>query len=464
MSCGKTDFDISDRLTDSALAEAVLDGSHDGIFITDGQANAILINKSYETISGLSRADMLGRNLRDLVAEGIISGSGTLKVLSTKQPVTMEQTFVTNKRTIISSTPVFDDSGNIKFVVTNVRDITELHLVKTELRKKERLNRKYSKELETIRHELLGNDDIVAADKTMLSLLSLAKRVSGIDNPVLLTGENGCGKKRLAKYIHANSSRCREPFMICALADIPAGAIEAELFGASGNDKLGAFELAEGGTLFLDDVHLLPAELQARLVRALQEDGAAGGRKWDVRVIAASSKNTEELLSEHLLRENLYSLLSIFTIALPPLRRRRDDIIPLMEHFLADFNRQYVCDKKFDQSARNRLLVYDWPGNVQELRNLVQRAVLISESDVIGADDLFMNSAAAAVKAKLDELPDKMDLGVELERIELGYMTRAYEKYGNTRAAAKSLGMDASTFVRKRQKYIKAGLLQNRND
>lgn len=451
-------------LSGTDLAEVVLESSHDGIYITDGQANTLLINKSYENISGLSRQDMLGKNMRDLVMDGIISASGTLQVLASREPVTMEQTFKTNKRAVITSAPVFNDRGEIVLVVTNVRDITELHLVKKELQKKESLNRKYYKELESIRQELVGGEDIVAVDKTMMSILRLAKKVSAIKNPVLLTGDSGTGKKRLAKFIHASSDRRKEPFLVCDLGTIPPEHMERELLGLG--DQTSLLELADGGTLYIGDIQLLPMNAQSRLSRflndgVLEPTDSSALKKLDVRIIASSGVKSDHLLTDHLLRENLYYILSVFVIELPPLRERREDILPLTELFLKEFNQQFATDKKFDQEARDRLTLYDWPGNVQELRNLVQRAVIISEGSVIGPDDLFINATVAAVKAQFDELPETINLKEVLERIELGYMNKAFERYGNTRAAAKSLGMDASTFVRKRQKHIQAGLLQN---
>ena len=189
--------------------EAVLDNFHDGIYITDCEANTVYLNHSYELISGLRKSEMIGKNMKDLVEAGVISMSGTLAVLESGEPVTSEQIFRTGKRAVITSTPVFDgeDHTNLVMVVTLVREITEIYSIRKELQRKEQQNRQYMQELERMRRELDGDVELVAVAEASSKLLGFADKMAMVDMPVLLWGEKGSGKCRMAKYIHARENR-----------------------------------------------------------------------------------------------------------------------------------------------------------------------------------------------------------------------------------------------------------------
>ena len=445
--------------------DAIIESSYDGIFITDGDAVTVRINSAYELISGLKAEEVIGRSMHELVRDGAISRSGTLLALEKRRPVTMEQSFKTGRRALIASTPVFDAASNVVMVVTNVRDMTELRDLQEKYRRTEELSQKYYTEIEFARKQVLASADLVAVDPKMLEILTMVHRVSVLDTTVLLQGETGVGKEKVAKYIYKNSARRDGRFLTVNCGAIPPNLIESELFGyergaftgANKDGKMGLFLVADQGTIFLDEIGELPLDMQVKLLRVLQERQITplGGTKAipiDVRVIAATNRDLQQMIQDKTFREDLFYRLNVVPITIPPLRERKNDIIPFINTFLNELNEKYGLKKEFTHGALQSMVEYDWPGNVRELRNVVERMVIMSQGDQIYPEDLpFRPCRMPAVFTP--DLSAPIDLKALVEEFEYQYLSRAYESYGNVRSAAASLGMDPSTFVRKRKRY-----------
>lgn len=445
--------------------EAIIENSFDGIYITDGNADTILVNRAYEQITGLKKTEVLGKNMKDLEQEGIISVSGSLLAMTEQRPVTLQQEFKTGRRAVITSSPIYGEDGTIDMVVTNVRDLTELYKLKEKVVEKEQERQKLQQSLEYERRNL-KEDNVIAQDANTLQAVFMAKKVAPLDATVMLQGESGVGKEVFAKYIFQKSHRKEGNFIKVNCGAIPENLIESELFGyekgaftgADKGGKIGLFELADKGTLFLDEIGELPLSMQVKLLRVLQEQeitrvGGTKTIKVDVRVISATNRDLEAMMKDGTFREDLYYRLMVFPIRIPPLRERKGDIVPLAEFFLAELNKKYNFHKKFSESSRIAMKEYEWPGNIRELKNIVERAIIISAEDEIEAGALPIGNGSQRREEKGVVLKPTSHLAHTLREIEHQYMEQAYEEFGNVRDAAKSLGMDASTFVRKRQRY-----------
>jgi PAS domain S-box-containing protein len=447
--------------------EMILETSYDGIYITDKNANTILINRSYERITGLNREDLIGHNMAEIVNNGIMSEATSFWVLQNKKPKTLYQTFNTGKDALVTSTPVFDEDGEIIMIVTNVRDVTELKELqeKDKLRKNE--NIKYKGIIEELKLQIAENDYIIAEDENMLNLLLLAKRVARVDTTVLIIGETGSGKEVLAKYIYNNSRRKDMPFIKINCGAIPDNLIESEFFGyadgsftgASKGGKMGIFEAANNGTLLLDEVGELPLHIQVKLLRVLQDGqferiGSNNTIKVNVRIIASTNRNLEQMVEKGLFREDLFYRLNVVPLKAVPLRERKSSIIPLVEYFVNVFNEKYGLKKAISKDALKYLYEYNWPGNVRELRNFVEMLVVTTVDDIISTSNLPKNIIGHEKGNTIIMENNITTLSDALDKVEKDLIFRAFEKHRNVRAAAKELGIDASTFVRKRRKYI----------
>lgn len=444
---------------------AILGNIYDGVYITDGNAVTLLINQAYQTISGLKPEDVLGMNMKDVVANGLIDRSGTLAVLETKKSVTIEQTFRTGKKALITSTPHYDGAGNISMVITVVRDITELYDLQKAYQESEERHRS---ERDFLRRSRRFASQMVVADPDTQTVVDRVLKVAPLNATVLLLGETGVGKEEFAHLIYENSSRADQSFIGVNCGAIPPALIESELFGyergaftgASREGKKGVFESADKGTVFLDEIGELPLTMQVHLLRILQnmEITRVGGVRpipVDVRIIAATNRDLQQMVREKTFREDLYYRLNVVPITVPPLRERKQDIVPLVLSFLRELNKKYRDQKCFTQAAMEVLNSYSWPGNVRELKNVVEQAVILSPRNEIYPVDLPIYGKTEGREAEGDGGGEVEDLKTELARVEYGYICRAYAKYGSVRAAAGSLGMNDSTFVRKRQKYKK---------
>ncbi len=382
--------------------EAVIESSYDGIFITDGNANALYVNKSYERIAGITKEEVLGKNMLDLEKSNIISKSATLIALRDKKITTLSQTFKTGKSVIVTSTPIFDENKNIILVVTNVRDISELEDLKLQL--------------EGLKSKIVGGCEIIAKHKSMTKLLET------------------------------------EFF----------GYEKGAFTGAKNEGKAGLFELANDGTIFLDEIGELPLNMQVKLLRVLQEEtitkiGGSKEIKINVRIITATNKDLEKLVEEGQFRDDLYYRLNVIPILVPPLRERKDDILLLTKHFECYYNKKYNSNKKIDNTVIDILHNYNWPGNVRELKNTIERMILLNDDNIISLKDLPAN----ILKQKEIEVINRFEsstLKDAVSLLEYEMITKAYEKHKNVRDAAEALGIDSSTFVRKRQKYADANL------
>ncbi|QUH26987.1 sigma 54-interacting transcriptional regulator [Serpentinicella alkaliphila] len=456
--------------------DAVIESSYDGIYITDGQANTLKVNKAYERITGINRKEMLGKNMKELVKKGYISQSVTLLVLKRQAVTTIEQEFSTRKKVLATGTPIFDEEGNILMVVTNIRDVTELVELRSQLEINRELTEKYYSTIEEMKKQITKTDHMIAEDEKILELLEIAKRVSQVDITVLLLGETGVGKEEVARFIHQNSKRRDKQLIKVNCGAIPETLIESELFGyekgaftgANKEGKRGLFELAEGGTLLLDEIGELPLDLQVKLLRALQEQeivriGGVKPIKINVRILAATNRNLEKMVKENLFREDLYYRLNVIPLHIPPLRQRKKDIVPLIYFFTDKINKKYNLHKRFSSEAFHKLINYDWPGNVRELRNIVERTAVITSTDEIQGSDLPEKISISSGYVDVDIHDEIVPLKDIVGKIEKKLIERAFEKFGNVRDAAKALGIDASTYVRKRKKYQKNTSLHKYN-
>ena len=243
--------------------------------------------------------------------------------------------------------------------------------------------------------------EFIVVDKNTKKALEIAKKVAPTNANVMLLGESGVGKEEFAKFIHENSGR-RGKFIAVNMSAIPENLIESELFGYEKGaftdaikEKPGLFELAEGGTLFLDEIAEMPYHLQAKLLRVLQEKefyrlGGTKPKKLDVRIISATNQNVEEMIKQNKFREDLFYRLNTIPIKIPPLRERKDDILPIAKKILQNVVKEYELDEKFlSKEAEEKLLNYDWPGNIRELINVIQRAAILSENKEIKAEDIY---------------------------------------------------------------------------
>ena len=458
----------NDTIFSNEFLDTVIEHSFDGIFITDGNANTLKVNHSYLLISGLKKSEVIGHNMKELVQNKVISVSGSLMALGEKLPVTLHQEFKTGKQALITSTPIFNEKEEIILIITNVRDITELYRLKEAAAQSKKTEQKLRQELQHVKNDTLNKCCMVAKDPKTLKVISMLDKVAPLDTTVILLGETGVGKEVFAKYIYQNSQRKDKPFIKVNCGAIPENLVESELFGyekgaftgADKNGKIGLFELANTGTIFLDEVGELPPAIQVKLLRVLQEQEfeRIGGRKpvkVDVRVLAATNRNLEEMVKQNTFRQDLYYRLMIFPVKIPPLRERKDDILPLAQLFIDGLNKKYGFKKQLSNISARMLLSYHWPGNIRELRNIIERAVIINNGDEISPDALSLFTPPDRSMAPSHVLDPSKDLKTALEELELEYINHAYETYGNVREAAASLGMTPSTFVRKRQKYKK---------
>jgi len=326
--------------------------------------------------------------------------------------------------------------------------------------------RRLENENRRLRDEVIGKyrfEGIIGRSETFQSILDLAGRVAGSDASVLVTGESGTGKELIARAIHYTGGRATGPFVAVNCAAIPENLIESELFGhvkgaftGAVKDKEGKFELADGGTLFLDEIGELRIDLQAKILRALQERtiDRVGGTKpaaVNVRILAATNRDLEREVKEGRFREDLYYRLSVITLQVPPLRERRDDIPLLAEHFLRKYNRDAAVS--FAPDALTALSAYGWPGNVRELENVIERASVLRRGTTITVSDLPEKLAGVrhGIGDIILNLPDD---GLSLEDLEKSLIVKALEKHkGNQTRAAEYLRITRPTLIYRMEKY-----------
>jgi PAS domain S-box-containing protein len=461
-----TELETYKRLTKEL--DAIINSSYDGLYITDGKANTVRVNKAYERISSLRADDLIGRNMRELVEKGYFDRSVTLEVLKTKKPVTIMQDIRGGKKAMVTGNPIFDEEKKeIISVVTNVRDISDLDSLRKQLEDSRRISEKYLSELQELRLRNLKSDDFVVRSGIMQNILHTAFKVAKVDTSVLITGETGSGKGLLAKIIHSNSHRADQPFIKINCGAIPETLLESELFGyergaftgARTDGKPGLFEVADRGSILLDEIGELPLHLQVKLLNLLEDKevirlGATRSRPIDVRVIAASNMDLKKLVDDRKFRGDLFFRLNIIPIHIPPLRERKDDMFPLISSFLTKFNKIHKKRKRIIGEALDILMMYSYPGNIRELQNIIERLVVISESDLIGVRDLplyiFEQKGDGGITKDFET---NMNLNRLIKSIEARFIEDAMRKYGTTYNAAKHLGMSQSTVVRKMQKY-----------
>jgi PAS domain S-box-containing protein len=443
----------------------IIESVYDGIFITDGKGVVQLINKGYERISGLKREDLIGDTMSNLEAKGVISQSVSLLVIKEKRPLTIEQRFIaTDKIVLVSGNPIFDEKGEIQFVVTSVRDVTEIIQLKDELEETQAQRVLAEHELELIRSYLEEKIQLIAMDKNMVKVIELAKQVAGMDTTVLITGETGVGKNELAQFIHEHSPRADKKFVTVNCAVLPESLVESILFGyeegsftgASREGKPGLFEIGDQGTIFIDEIGELSPGLQIKLLRVLEERtferiGSTKSIEVNIRIVIATNRNLQELVEKKKFREDLFYRINTYPIHIPPLRERPDDILPLARVFLAALNHRYSHDTRISRASEQILKGYSWPGNVRELKNAIERAYILSEKIFISARDLaFLNPTLSVAEITLNK---PFSLKEHLLQEEYVIMMRYARELGSFRKAAQALEMEPSTFIRKKQRF-----------
>ncbi|MCE5242160.1 MAG: sigma 54-interacting transcriptional regulator [Desulfobacteraceae bacterium] len=439
--------------------ESIMDVLNDGVYITDHEGKTIMVNRMYEQLTGLSRADLQDKLVTDLVDEGKFDVVLNPAIVTSGRPKTIVQRTKVGKTVLLHGFPVFDPEGKVALVVTFVRDITSLSRVKEQLAYQQELLERISEVQYYSRRESIQSR-FVFESRQMQNLLRLIDSMANTDATVLLLGETGVGKDVLAKYIHEKSPRTEQAFFKVDCTAIPGELMESELFGydpgafsgASAKGKPGYVEMAHKGTLFLDEIGELPLTMQAKLLRLLQDQeiiriGSSKVKKVDVRFIAATNRNLEAAVREGMFRRDLYYRLQVAVAQIPPLRERQEDILPLVSYFLNIFNAKYRKSVVATPEAEAILQAYSWPGNVRELENFIHGMVIVLQKKWIETADLPPSMHPASSESMRRSLPDILcDMEKELLR-------KALDTYGSPSEVARHFNVDRTTIFRKLKKY-----------
>ena len=442
------------------LLEAAIAGSEIGYMICDAECNVVKINQAQIRITGQEPAYNLGRNMRDIEIEDG-SPSATVKVASEKVPVKLEQTLVNGNSYLVYSYPFFDQEGNLKYIISNLLDTTEINKTKQEL---ENNNRKLCEQLLELQNQIQAQGKIIYQSDVMRQTLKLCDKVAIFDSNILIQGESGVGKERIAEYIYEKSRRNTKEFIKLNCAAIPEALLESELFGyeggaftgASKEGKKGLLDFADKGTLMLEEIGELSLSLQAKLLRFLQEGEfyRVGGRNpvnADVRIIAATNRDLKEMVDQKTFRADLYYRLNVIPIMIPPLRERKEDIPLLIGHFTNVFNEKHEHEKTWTIEALNQMMLGNYPGNVRELQNSVERILVLIEKDKIEKNDVSAILYGIHEDSHVDQ--NRGNLKEMVQEYEKKLLSQYFQEYKTEEAVAQALQSSQSTISRKRIKY-----------
>ncbi|MFT9847457.1 sigma 54-interacting transcriptional regulator [Aneurinibacillus sp. REN35] len=453
--------------------EDIFDTSFDEILVTDGEGRILRAGPRSEELYGRKMEDLLGMKTMELAEEGGFTPSLAPEIIEKRTKASGIQVTANGKKLYVIGNPVFNPDGSIHRIIFNSREYEEVEMLRQRLETTESLLDAYRIEVEKLkRNHGQEQTDMVVLSPEMQQIYQLAERVAHVDSTVLIIGESGVGKGMIAQRLHRASYRHDNNFVHINCGAIPETLIESELFGyekgaftGANTSKKGVLEIADGGTVFLDEIGEVPLSVQVKLLQFLQDNTfrRLGGNQLltvNTRIIAATNQDLRKLIAEGRFREDLFYRLHVIPISMPPLRRRKEEIPALIQHFVARFTKKYGLVKSFHEDTIELLLAYDWPGNVRELENMVERLLVTSEGNEVLPHHLPVGivkdeegySMTPAIKIK-----GLYPLKQAVEEVERQLLTMAYKKYENTYRCAEVLKVNQSTVVRKLNKYLGAG-------
>ncbi|MCP4020815.1 MAG: PAS domain-containing protein [Desulfobacteraceae bacterium] len=436
--------------------------------ICDAKGRILKLNKAAEVLNGVKATEVLGKDVRALVKEKQIDRSATQEVLETQRQVSVIQTTPRSKYTLlVTGTPVFDEENNISFVVVNERDISLIESMKKQLAQARQESEKIKNELTELILLELKENNIVAQSDAMKQTLKVALKLTAIDaSNILIQGESGTGKGLLAKFIHKHGAGSQKPFIQINCAALPENLLEAELFGytkgaftgASEKGKPGLFELASKGTLFLDEIGEMSLGVQAKLLKYLDDHeimpiGGITPKKIDCSIITATNRDLETRTFNKKFRLDLFHRLNTFTLSIPPLRKRPEDILELIRINLKKYNKLYNRRARIGYKAFDMLQTYEFPGNVRELINIIKQAIVMSDRRDL--DDYIVNllGKGKLLKTTYQEPDEICSLPEKIRLVENQMLKKAVARCRTTRQAATFLGVSQPSVVRKFKKH-----------
>ena len=407
-----------DDLAQSSLLSLILDNVDVGVMVYSAAGDVLFVNTTMINWRNIPRQEYLKMNVRDF--RDVLDVCVFDLAVQEKRRVSRLQYYQDFRKTggptrvrVVTATPIFDSVGGVECVVVMLQDVEDFEARRAALLAQHQIMPKAPIQP---REEKVS---IVAKSLEIRQLISVLGNIAPLDSTVLLYGESGSGKEVFTHYIHEHSNRADKPLVAVNCAAFPENLIEAELFGyekgsftgANREGKVGLVEAADGGTLFLDEINSLPLSVQGKVLRMIEEKsvqriGAVRAKPVDFRLIAATNRDLRAMVQEGTFREDLYYRLHVIPITIPPVRSRKDDIVPLCLHFLEYFCKKYDLKKSFSDRVLEEVQQYDWPGNVREIRNFVERMVVMTPPAAVMISSIpsgMLNDALADTERGAEE-------------------------------------------------------------
>lgn len=452
--------------------QIVVDNLDDNILIADASETILYVNKAYQKSSGISKENLIGKTVSHIAeTTDYFTVTTVPDVIQKKEPV-MKLSYLPGQKnpSIVVGMPIFYSNGELQYIVATNRELSTY----TDLRDNYNTFLNLLSDMKSAKNAVqviqetstLSEKQMIGEGKEMTQIRKFISNVASTDATVLVTGESGTGKELIADAIYTASKRNNMPFIKINCSSIPAQLLESELFGyekgafsgANAQGKKGLFEAANKGTLLLDEIGDMPMELQAKLLRAIQsnEITRVGGTKpipLDIRLIASTNCNLKAKIAEGTFRSDLYYRLHVIPINVPPLRERKDDIALLCEHYINIFNEEYDKHLVLSEENKDALMGYSWPGNIRELRNIMEYLVVCA-SDMDHLDNSFLYSIFDLEgKDSYMEVKKNMTLSEAVSSYEKEFLTLAIKDVKNLKEASEILDVDISTVSRKLKQH-----------